>query len=239
MTRESDTDFKALKTYIEEYSISESVSNAGYLKSLRPMHKTYFSAITWNAELNSKKMSFLGMYPTANNDIAERIAESTSDMGAAYFNWINGGYKPSRVMIRVAIENFVRAVSAIDDVNQLTENSVYVLFDRAKELNVFKANDLVKRCFTQLHADYKLLCADAHTSSAINMSQLSSLSGLPAFQSAKAASSSKIFVRTLNNMNSIFCIVFKEFYQSMHHRNRENVLNGVRRGDKPAIGGIV
>jgi len=131
MTRECSSDFKALKSYITEYKISGNLVDDRYLGSLKVMHKCYFSIITWHAEMTHRSNDLLRNETLCKDEILSRISEAVSDIGAAYFNWINGSYKTARVMLRVGIENFVRAISAIDDKSQLTEKNVYTLFDKA------------------------------------------------------------------------------------------------------------
>ena len=218
-----------------DYNISKNLSYNKYTASLKKMHKCYFSAITWNAELIHNKDQFVLIIPDSNDDIAYRLTESVSDLGSSFFNWSNGNYKASRVLLRVAIENFIRGVSALEEKKQLSEKNVYKLFDNASNQNILKQNNKIKSCYKSLHADYKLLCKDAHTASVQNMAHLTSLADLPAFEADKSEDTASVFVRTSKNITSIFCLLFNQFYQNMHHRNRENILNCLSRDIKPFV----
>jgi hypothetical protein len=203
------------------------------------MHKVYFSTVTWNIEMNHNVDIFTQCLPRCNDESVNRISETVSDFGSSLFNWMNGGYKVSRVMLRVGIENFIRGIGGIDDPSIFTEKSVYALFDNAKALPIFNSNETVKSAFTQLHSDYKLLCKDAHTAENTNMEQLSTLSGLPIFKDQKARDSSEVFIRILKQVTYIYCLIFSAFYHQLHHRSKENILHSVERRIKPILAGAL
>ena len=194
--------------------------------------------INWNAEMEHNRKDFLLKYNDCSVGIVRRISESVSDMGASLFNWLNGSYKTSRVMMRSAIENFIRSISAIDDKSQLTEKNVYAMFNRAEDLAVFNSKAAIRKAYAQLHSDYKILCKDTHTTTFTNMEQLSSLAGLPGFNKNKAEAAKEIYVRVAKNISSIYCLVFSEFFHSMHHRNKENILHSLAKEVKPLVAGI-
>lgn len=235
MTRECSADFKEIKQYIESYRINQNLKYPGYISSLKIMHKCYFASITWNAELIHNKADFLAMESSSNEDILLRLIEVVSDLGSSLFNWANGNYKASRIVLRVAVENFIRAVSALEDKGQLVEKNVFHLFEKASSQNMFNGNGNIKKCYRSLHSDYKLLCKDAHTTGVQNMEHLSSLSDLPTFEKLKSDNSAAIYVRVCKNIASVFCIVFNTFYHQMHHRNRENILNSLGSNIRLAI----
>ncbi|WP_299773019.1 hypothetical protein [uncultured Pseudoteredinibacter sp.] len=227
MTRECKKDFERIQGYVGKYSIEQNLDNSDYIASLKRMHKCYFSLITWNAELLHRKEGFASLEPSSSEDIILRLAEVVSDSGTSLFNWMNGNYKASRVMLRVSIENFVRAISAFEDKSQLLEKNVHQLFERASKQEVFRKEGNIRKCYESLHSDYKTLCEDAHTASVHNMEHLTSLSDLPAYEKEKSGSSAEIYVRICRNITAIFCIRFNSFYHQMHHRNRENILNSL------------
>lgn len=235
MTRECKADFDALLGYITEYEIKKNLSKKSYCDSLKQIHKCYFALVTWRAEiLYDEGMAFINS-AGCTNEIVYRINESISDLGASLFNWINGSYKASRVMLRVGIENFIRALSAIDDNTQLQENSVRVLFEKARSLGIFNCLAEVRVAFDQIHSDYVFLCADIHTAAEKNMEQLSSLADLPFFKKDRAEQSSTVFIRIARNLNFILSITFNPQYLNMHHRNRENILHCISAKQKPLV----
>ena len=237
MTRECSADYKEIEKYIRNYNISSNLDNSKYTASLKLMHKCYFSVITWNSELKHRLDYFLQLYPTCNTEICNRISESVSDIGSSFFNWANGNYKASRVMLRVSIENYIRAISSMENKHQLTEKNVYHLFDIASDQKIFNSNNipLVRRIYDSLHSDYKTLCRDAHTATNQNMENLTSLADLPAFQLDKSECTAVIHQRISKSTTALFCILFNDFFHKMHHRNQENILNSINSNYKPII----
>ncbi|CAA0101031.1 Uncharacterised protein [Halioglobus japonicus] len=230
MTRECATDFERLESYLGNFSLSQNLCDPNYLASIKLMHKCYFSVLSWNAELIHRKEVFLESEARCSDDIILRISEAVSDLGSSFFNWSSGNYKASRIMLRVSIENFLRALGGIEESGLLTEKNVFTLMQTALKLDIFKKTPFVQKCVSQLRGDYGLLCMDAHTATSQNMEQLTSLADIPMFDTVRAKACSDIFMRISKNMTVIFCILFDTFFRSMHHRNRDNVLNGL---DKP------
>lgn len=112
MTRECISDFEKLKSFINGYEIVKNLQEAEYTSSLKKMHKCYFASITWNAELLNHKTRFFEAESRSTEDIVFRLSEVVSDLGISLFNWLSGGYKACNVMLRVAIENFIRSAGA-------------------------------------------------------------------------------------------------------------------------------
>jgi len=234
MTRECSQDFILLKDYIANYSISCNLKEETYLQSAKQMHKAYFSLVNWHVEYQHQIDFFSGKY-SSNGDVLARLSETVSDIGSSKFNWLNGSYKASRVMLRSAIENFVRAISSLNDEKQLKETSVYVLFDNAGDSIIFNSSSIVKNSFKALHSKYKELCKDTHTATAKNMENITSLVDYPKYMEGKSASTKDIFISIVKDILVILCISFNELYHKMHHRNKENILNSLPKATRQAV----
>lgn len=234
MTRECRTDFDNFKKYIESYSIEGNLKEESYVNTAKLMHKAYFSLLHWFAEFQYQKVFFSESY-TNNEDVLIRISEVISDIGSSKFNWINGSYKTSRVMLRSAIENFVRAIGAIDAPDLLVEKNVYSLFDKAKDCRIFKDEEFVRLSINRLHGNYKELCNDTHTSSQSNMESITSLFDYPKYSDEKSEEAGNVFISVVKDILSVLCIVFNLLFHKMHHKNRENVLLSIPRQTRPII----
>lgn len=234
MTRECNHDFSKLKQYVSEYSIGCNLEQESYLKSAKRMHKVYFSLVNWHVEYQHQMEFFSNKY-TSNHDILIRLSEVISDVGSSKFNWLNGSYKASRVMLRSSIENFIRAVSAIDDEVQIVEKSVYALFERANDGNAFNSSTTINQSYKVLHSKYKELCKDTHTASSHNMEHITSLMDYPKYMEEKSNTTGNIFISVVQNILTILCLIFNELYHKMHHRNKENIINSVPRLSRPLV----
>ncbi|GLT24597.1 hypothetical protein GCM10007933_40840 [Zoogloea oryzae] len=235
MTRERKSDFEALIAYVTSYKIPVKENGWRYKNALGAMHKSYFSLITLCCEMKENKDIFLKSATNPHEELMERLLETASDMGCSLFNWINGSYKTSRIMIRTAIENFVRTIGALEDKALLSEKNVYSLFEKSAELIIFSENAEIKQAFNQLHSDYKLLCQDVHTASDKNMDFLGSLADFPSYKEKKGELCTEVFVRASRLMIFVFCFVFNPFFHQMHHRNKENILVSIKKSLRPMI----
>lgn len=235
MSRECTADFSALKNYIDAYSVAPHLAKSSYTESLRAMHKVYFSVVCWHAEIISSKDDISVSRPAFTNDIWLRISEVVSDLSSSLFNWINGSYKACRIMLRSSIENFIRAISAIEQPEIIKEKNVFKLFESSANFRVFTANPTTKNNYNQLHSNYKLLCLDTHSASFENMEQITSLDGLPIYVKAKAVSAKDLYVRVSQSFTIIVCLLLNTEFHKMHHRNRENILDIIPKSIRPII----
>lgn len=238
MTRERLEDFSALKNYLNDYKIDKNIKDKLFLSDLKSIHKAYFSLLTWSGEMSFGEEVIKYKNKELPSEIIEIIFEVYSDIGSSIFNWTYGGYKTSRVMLRSAIENFVRAISAIEESKQLQEKNVYQLFDCATALNIFSSSEIVIASFQQLHFDYKELCLDVHTALPENMERISSLSDLPKFEIEKSKKCSGIICRVTKNFLILLSLIFSNFFHRMHHRNKENILISIPKKVKPLVNGL-
>ncbi|MBB5369872.1 MULTISPECIES: hypothetical protein [unclassified Janthinobacterium] len=238
MTRERLEDFSLLKDYLKKYNIQDNIKNKLFLENLKAIHKSYFSLLTWSGEIKFSEGLFKYKSIEISKEINELILESFSDIGSSIFNWTYGGYKTSRVMLRSAIENFIRAISGIEKKEQLQEKNIYSLFDGAATLIIFKSSEEVKASFKQLHSDYKELCRDVHSALPENMEKISTLSDLPKFDAEKSKKCCEIICRVTKNILILLCLIFFNFFHSMHHRNKENILISLPKKIKPFINGM-
>lgn len=235
MSRECTADFSALSNYVAAYSVAPSLGKTSYIESLKSMHKVYFSVVCWHAEVMSSKDDISASRSSFTNDVWLRISEAVSDLSSSLFNWINGSYKACRIMLRSSIENFVRAIAAIEQPEIIREKNIYKLFESSAKLQIFTAHSTTRHYYDQLHSDYKVLCRDTHTASFENMEQITSLDGLPVYAKTKAVSAKDLYVRVSQSLTIIMCLLLNAEFHKMHHRNRENILNIVPKPIRPII----
>lgn len=234
MNREQRDDFSLLKAYIDKYTLNTHVQKPKFIDELKNIHKYYFSLLHWYSEFIHQKSFFLETY-TKNHDTVSRIEETISDIGSAKFNWIHGSYKSSRILIRCSIENFIRAISSIDDMNLLTIKNVYKLFDEAGNCSVFNKFEDSKKSFAALHQSYKELCNDTHTSTEQQMEKVSSLINYPKYIPSKSESTKNVFLSVVKHILVILNLSFNDLFQRMHHSNRTNILISIPKAVRPIV----
>ena len=237
MTRERKCDFDLLKQYLEQYDIRENLEQKEYCKLLITMHKSYFSLITWNAELQTKTSDFKDQYRITSDSIMLYFNETISDVASSFFSWINGANKPSRVMLRVGLENFIRACAGVDNPKLLESQDIRKLFEEIRNISSIRLNSNLSQLFAQLCSDYANLCNDSHTSTSRNMAHVNSLEEFPTFEHTESLETSIVFSRVIKNISSAFCLRFNSFFHEMHHKNKENILISIPKKLKPIING--
>lgn len=233
MSREQKSDFSKLISYIENYTIKNNTQNENYSSSLQEIHKCYFSLLQWHAELTFRDVDFLSYI---NNDkaIYTRLLESISDIGASLFNWINGCYKVTQIMLRVSIENFIRSIGSIENAAEMSEKNVFKVFESASKLSVFSNKNTIQS-FNSLHSCYSALCEYIHTNDDKNMELASSLANFPKFSEEKSEPSKKNLLKIIKNFLIVLCICFNEFYHKMHHGSKTIIIDSIPRRHRPSI----
>lgn len=239
MTREIKSDFSKLEKFIKNYSISHLLDNDEFVKSLRRQHKSYLALATFFAELIDLNEENNVSEQVMTSDIINYLSESISDIGNALFCSINGAYKPARLALRCSIENFIRSVGSFEDSDLINETSVYRLFERAGGYTIFTSINLVNKSYREIHSNYRVLCADVHTSDKANMTHLSALNFFPHFDKDIAYKTEKMLTVLAKAYLSVLCLLFKNSFHLMHHRNRENILNPLTTPVKKYMHGLV
>lgn len=238
MTREVKSNFKKLQEYVENYSLTDLKTNTIFQGQLLGIHRNYTSLLTITSELihqnDIKNISELSLPES----FFDYLLESTSDIGNAIFCWIHGAYKPSKIMMRCSIENFVRSIGSIQDVEFLTEKNIYKLFETANNTPIFREPALRNSCYKHIREYYKQLCADVHTANKKHMVHVSALKHFPHFDKSQAKDTEKIIIAIINVLLSFLCVTFKETFFKMHHRNQENILISLCSEVKNCLHGI-
>lgn len=236
-TREIKDDYAVLQEYINNYSIAAYLSNSDYASHLKSLHRIYFSILTYREEFLKNINSFKKKY-SVTEDSKLYICESISDYAYAYFNWINGCYKPCKIMARACIENFIRGVYGVEDVNAFKLKDTYKLMADAKASKIFNINNTITKTFDKLHSDYKVLCSDAHTSTAKNMGNVTSLGQFPSYNKHKSKECKDLLVRIGKCLIILLCLIFVDLFHKFHHRNKSNILSNVPSSIRSIIYGI-
>ncbi|WP_229636702.1 hypothetical protein, partial [Vibrio parahaemolyticus] len=101
----------------------------------------------------------------------------------------------------------VRGLSSIEDQTQLTDKSVYRLFDNAKESNIFNSNETVRLCFNSIHSSYKELWKATHTASTANIENISSLVEYPKYIEDKSRDTGATIVSVVKDILIMLCLI--------------------------------
>lgn len=224
MTREARDDFQRLREFVGSYSLTHLGSNIAFNKQLQGIHNNYLSVLTFFSELKHlNKHNKVSEYNLSDN-FFDYLMEFTSDIGNAIFSWIHGAYKPSKVMMRCSIENFIRAIGSLEDLGVLSETNVFRLFEIADKISLFTGSEIRKNRYESIHSYYKTLCADVHTASNKHMVHIDALKYFPHYDTSSANVIAKTIINIENICLSLLSLNFKDTFHKMHHRNKENII---------------
>lgn len=233
MSREVTQDFEELKKFLEEYKLEKVFQNEEITEELKKTHKKYFSLLTLISELEPV-VDDISFNPKLTKSQFSYLVESSSDIGTAIFQSVNGSYKSARMLLRSSIETFFKGFCMEDIDGILTEKRIFVIFDAIKELDYFK-QDTQKALLHTCLDEYSELCKDIHTASVANMQNLTALKYFPSYEKSKMYDISERIIKLIPIFLFFTCNKFNPQYQNMHHRNKENILLSIRKKLRPII----
>lgn len=234
MTREIKGDFDKLVKFINEYNLSKIIDD-DFKVYLSQMHKKYYAMLLFVTELNSLKDK--NGNNILENKQKEFILETISDLGNAVFLIINGAYKPSRLILRSAIETFLKgfSIKIIIDIDK--EKKIYKMFDRISDISFFE-EPTNKEFFNILKQLYSKLSKDIHTADINHMQHTSTLNYFP----TKSISNIKITVGYFCDISqillSLLAIYYNEEYHRMHINNKEMIIKNIKKEFRQKINNI-
>ncbi len=217
MSRDIKKDFQDLQKFISEYKLSELIVNDKFTNILSQQHKRYFAYLTLVGEIQ------ISLNKVESNKLTTKqfnfIKESCSDFGTALFTLLHGAYKASKLLLRSSIETFLKGfnLDAIPDIDE--EISVFELFTKVKSLD-FYDSEPKKSLINQIHTKYKILCKDVHTTSDVNMANISSLNFFPKFLIEEANKFNATATKLIECYVTLFCLKHNDFYHQIHFKNK-------------------
>lgn len=216
MTRKISEDFTLLKSFIEEYTLSETITDPQFSNLLKGFHKSYYAYLSLILHLEHKEA-----WP--NEEQLYRFKESCSDMGQALFLMCHGTYKAANLLARSSIENFIKGLGYQVNPNIINEGSVYKVFEIARGFKECKSPNFIS-LFDQLHTEYGNLCRFTHTSTFKEMEQVTALKSLLSVDHQKAKNLVSTIKRILNSYLLILIWTYRDIFFSFHVDVRDNIL---------------
>lgn len=235
MSREVKKDFKELLEFFDKFNLCDVLKDETLLDSLKPLHKKYFSYLTFMSEALHNQSPQNGTPISGTQQ--DYLLESCSDIGNSIFLTLNGAYKPSKMMLRSSIETFLKGFVFDEIPTIVTEKSVYEIFDQVRNCAFFSKETQLLSSFDILRNEYSQLCSDIHTATAGNMVHITALLYFPNFDKSEAIKIGSHFDKIVTNILILLGVKFNYLFHEMHHRNKEIVLNSIPRSHKPMING--
>jgi hypothetical protein len=223
MPRSVDKDLLSLEKFISDYSLSSHLLNSKYKTNLKQAHKTYFVLLTLFSaleyEMTVNMVTFSGVKIKVNDSSHLYLSESISDFGNALFCCLHGSYKSGQVALRSCIENFVRAIAGLHDVEALSTTSVYQLFIIASKTASFQK--LNAPLLSNIKGEYSNLCKYTHTATPMHMASIRSLEHFPAYNAQGFSDWIKSANLSMKNINSCIINLCPNLYLDAHFKTKE------------------
>jgi len=236
MSRETQKDLTNLIAFINDYKLSHLLPHDLFKAFISQQHKKYFSYLTFIADLQNfiNDSSFNSLI---NEKQFSFIKESCSDVGIAFFSTFHGSYKSSKLLLRSSIETFLKGYCLDELPNIDTETSMFALFANVKALNTFQTEPS-KKIINLIHQKYKLLCADVHTATNLNMANISALNYFPTYDNSDAQKISSFCLSLIPCYLTLMCLKYNNQYHRFHYKNKEIIIKSIPKEYRPAIHNI-
>lgn len=224
MSRRIGEDFDKLNTFLNAYTLSEYSTNTAQLEQCKAMHKKLYGLMIFVAEyINDNGISTISTY----------LDETSSDLLLSLFSWVQGMYKPAKLELRCAIENFLKAVISASDPLIIEEKIVFEVFEK------LKTDKHINNIFGQprvelLRNDYIVLCRTVH-SAPQELHSTSALNLLPQYDNSAAKGIVTIYLRTIENILGILYFNYPSVIDKMHPENKTDFLDCLSKAMKKEI----
>lgn len=237
MPREFGTDFDNLKQFIASYSLESIKDDPSFTLILSQQHKKYYSYLTYVGELQNivENPDFT---PIISRNQITFFRESCSDVGISLFSLVHGSYKASKVMLRSSIETFFKGFfyDEIPHIDQIT--SVFELFRTIKALPFYLISSN-KAVIDDIHQHYKTLCSYVHTSSIINMSNISAMNYFPTFDLKEASIVNVVNLALVPDYLYLLGIKYNIHFHQIHFKNKAIIKCSIPKNLRPYLNNIL
>lgn len=224
MSRRLTEDYEKLCGFMSSYTLNDYISRQQQIDECKAMHKKLYGLMVFVAEFNSQ---------TQYSIFSKFLNEMSSDLLLSLFNWIQGMYKPSKLELRCAIENFLKSIVSVADYSIIEQKSMYEVFDVAKADKHFQSEFGVS-CFELLRNDYSTLCRTVH-SDPLQIHTTSALNLLPQYNSELSKEFVNLYLRIVECSLGILYINYPVIVDKMHPENKKDFLDCLSKATKKKI----
>lgn len=165
----------------------------------------------------------------------DNITEVGSDILTADFIALHGMYKPARMMLRSAIENFIKYILIKYNHSEMIDKSLFKTVDNLKKLSFYSSFLGKWNVLLQAYAD---LCEDVHTVGPRNMVKMTNLKYFPHYNKESLI---KYINMSLSCQNAMIYLILQSnlvAYQSAHHRSKDIILSSLSKQESGEVNTI-
>lgn len=200
-----------IKTFLEGYRASnpESVASKSAMKAA---YRRFHAVLIWQMYFDKS---------TKFDDATRQYTnEYTADISQGLLSALMGFYKPSRMMLRSSIENFIRVACLIDGKKPFSAKTVHGLIAIFKKTTL-RSNPDTNTALLFLIQNYGDLCNYVHTTSSLNMDLRIPFSKIVESDPINSTSCFENISSICQAINKILFKLCPDTLQSMHHRDAD------------------
>ena len=222
MSKATNQSLQEFFEFISKYDLRKLLEDKEYKTAVKSIYRRYHSLLVWQTNLlngniwsgNSKDQEFR-LY----------FSEAVSDICHSFLLFCHGMYKAANLVMRVAIEAFVKAMGLAGNQKVLTITSLFEVFNIVSSIEIIRNNALCSRCFQKIHQNYIELCNYVHIASPSYMSLTSATGAFPKFSLEESKEFEQRITDVVVSVCSIFAIMFNDRFKAMHHRSIDVILD--------------
>ena len=222
MSRKVREDYRDFKSFLSTpIDMDKSFFCENESNFFKPVHKYIFSYMNYIHEINNEE-DYLPKESLC------YLNESLSDIIQSVHSFSLGMIKPSELILRSSIENFIRAISSSMKIDLLEERRIYKLFEESEKMDIFSENT---DYFNNLKNSYSNLCRSTHSS----LEEHRNISSFDEVNQFKKSDMPKYISEINSIIRSYIVLLVKynpEFYGGIFFDNRKSIHESLNKLDK-------
>ncbi|WP_162559750.1 hypothetical protein [Methylobacterium radiodurans] len=218
-----------IHAFIKGISFRDVLDDAGRKQLFSQAYKYIHALLIWNEAISRPRK------PAIDAQAALQFRELLSDLAACQVLLLLGMYKPSRMMLRSAIENMLRTVAHEQGFLASGTKFTYELITLVRSSKLGAEGAPAKADLNHLIQAYSHLCSYAHAAEEGKLALRVPLESVSRFEEAEHESLSAEIKAVAQRMNRIMFVMYAEKLRPLHHSHKDFVLDSLPKSLKAAI----
>ncbi len=218
--------------FLRNYNLKTIVNDNEFKAELKKIFRRYYSFIVWTEMVGST----VWKDADKSNAFHVYLNEVASDLCFALFIALQGMYKPSLILLRSSLENFLRCILVANDL-KYNSTSVFELIDLVKSTKL-KADIEGSTHIDHLISRYGELCAYVHSADELHMSFTKVVGAFPRHNKKQMQIVSSNMRGFCVDVCSLLGLMLPDVYQGMHHSHKDLIMDVVPKGIRQRLSGL-
>jgi hypothetical protein len=216
--------FEALIKFLADYRLDSVIGKRELQDSLKIVYRRYHALLVFNGYLLAKRPAHFKR-DTTYKWFMLYFREMVSDICQAIFLSSHGLYKPTYLVLRSGVENFIRCLLIYEKSSVPGTTSIFQLIATAKKSAIANQTAITAAHFSQIEGLYKRLCMYVHTSDEHHMDLTTAVGVYPRYDRKLGQSASKEIIIATRNVAALLSYMFLNELRRFHHEDFDAVLD--------------